>query len=187
MDKEMYLNQVSEHQGRLRGFIGSLHGYSHEVDDILQETNVTLMKKMNDFDESRSFLPWALSIARFTLLAHRKKRARDLSRLSFNDSIYDILPNEEDDLIRDEILYESEVERLRLIEMIKLKLGAKSRFVFSRLLDGKSCAEIGEEMGRSSNGVSCMRHRIIQNAKKILLKHKAELLNGNSNNNSPKL
>ena len=183
----MYLDQISQSQGKLRGFIRSLHRYEDEVDDVLQETNITLMKKKEDFDPSRNFLPWALSIARFTLLAHRKKRARDLNKLSYDSRIYDFLSDKEDDTVRKEILYESEVERLRLVEVIKLKLGRKSRFVFDRLLDGKSCAQIGEEMGRSASAVSCMRYRVVQSAKKILLKHKAELRNGNSNNNSPKL
>jgi RNA polymerase sigma-70 factor (ECF subfamily) len=173
----MYFNQMSQSQGKLHGFISSMHRYKDEVDDILQETNITLVNKQEEFDESRNFLPWAFSIARFTLLAHRKKRARDLKRLSYDSRIYDFLSDEEDEEIRDDILYDAEVERLRLVEMIRLKLGAKSRFVFDCLLEGKSCSVIAEEMGRKVRGIHSMRYRVIQSAKKILLNHKEELLN----------
>ena len=69
---EIYLKQLSQNQGRLYGFIHSLHSYENDIDDILQETNVTLLNKEADFDSTKDFLPWAFAIARFTLLNHKK-------------------------------------------------------------------------------------------------------------------
>jgi len=70
----MYLQEISQNQGKLLGFINSLHFNNEEAQDILQDTNVTLINKQEDFDESRQFLPWAFAVARFTWLAHKKRK-----------------------------------------------------------------------------------------------------------------
>ena len=81
-----YLEAILEFQPQLRSFISRLHGNvnSDEIEDLLQETNLTLIKKYCNFDNSKSFEPWAYSIARFTILAHRKKRAKELNSINYD-------------------------------------------------------------------------------------------------------
>ena len=173
MAGDEYEENISDSQGRLRGFLGSLHPYPHEVNDVLQETNLTLLKKREDYDPSRKFLPWAFSIARFTLMAYRKKRARELNKISYGASaIYDLMP---DDKLGEDILYEMEVERLRIINSIRSELSARALMIFDDFLEGKSCKQISEEMNLPIRTIYSYRHRTVVKARKILLKQKEKL------------
>ena len=87
----MYLEQISKNQGRLYGFIQSLHSYKNDIDDILQETNITLLNKDKEFDDTKDFMPWAFSIARFTLLNHKKKRAKEGKNLVYDTPLMDLV------------------------------------------------------------------------------------------------
>lgn len=48
----------------------------HLVQDIMQETIVTILDKVSDFDEDRPFLPWALQITRFKTLEQLRKHSQ---------------------------------------------------------------------------------------------------------------
>lgn len=143
-----------------------MHYYSDEVNDILQETNLTLLKKCDDFDNSRDFLPWAFSVARFTLMAFKQKRARELKRVSYGaESLYEFLADEKLD---DKILHEIEIERMRLIEVIRSNLSSKSLMMFDKMLEGKSPKQMSNETGYSMRNIYSYRRRTINKAKKIL-------------------
>lgn len=58
-------------------FVASLVRDQWAVRDIVQNTSVALLRRFGDFDESRPFLPWALGVARFEILGHRRDAARN--------------------------------------------------------------------------------------------------------------
>ena len=74
---EQFVQQLAEHQNRLYGYVYSLLGDHNAAADALQETNLVLWRKVDEFDACRSFLPWAFSIARFQVLAQLRDRKRD--------------------------------------------------------------------------------------------------------------
>ena len=86
MDEDLYFLKLAEFQGKLYSFIRSLHSFPHEVDDIVQEANLTIIKKRVDFDNEKDFIPWAYAIARFTWMAYKQKRARQLQKISNSSS-----------------------------------------------------------------------------------------------------
>ena len=141
---EIYLKQLSQNQGRLYGFIHSLHSYENDIDDILQETNVTLLNKEADFDSTKDFLPWAFAIARFTLLNHKKKKAKEGKKIIYDTPLMDLTLQFKDSA---KILYESEVERLKLLKTIKTQLPRKQLALLNLLLEGKTVKEIAAEWG----------------------------------------
>lgn len=57
----------------------------HAASDVVQNTAVVLLKKFDEWDSSRDFLPWAIGFAKFELLAHHRDCGRD--RLVFDESI----------------------------------------------------------------------------------------------------
>jgi len=83
---------LTKHQRRLHGYIFSVVWNPSDADDILQETNIVLLKKSAEFDTSREFLPWALSIARFQALAGLKRRQR--LRFVFDEALARFLADE---------------------------------------------------------------------------------------------
>ena len=47
--------------------------------DVVQETKLVLWRNENDFRDSDPFMPWAMNIARFQVLAHLRDRGREKS------------------------------------------------------------------------------------------------------------
>lgn len=70
--------------------------------DLLQETNLTLLRKADDFEPVTNFNAWATRIARYHVLNHRRKMNRD--RLVFDEALIEELCSRQverdDDLCR---------------------------------------------------------------------------------------
>ncbi len=64
-----FLLLLTSHQSTLYASITALLGGVEGAQDVLQETNLVLLEKAGEFDLSRPFLPWALTVARFQMLA----------------------------------------------------------------------------------------------------------------------
>ena len=74
---DQFIQLLAKHQSHLRGFIfASLGNYAH-CEDVLQETNLVLWKKCGEFRPEAEFLPWALAIARYEILAFIRDRQRE--------------------------------------------------------------------------------------------------------------
>ncbi len=74
---ERFVRNLTENQTRLYGYIYSLLGDHSKTADVVQETNLVLWRKLDEFQTQASFLPWAFAIARFQVLAHLRDQNRD--------------------------------------------------------------------------------------------------------------
>jgi len=74
---EAFVQQLTENQTRLYGYVYSLLGDHALASDIVQETNLVLWRKMDEFAPETPFLRWAFAIARFQVLTHLRDRRRD--------------------------------------------------------------------------------------------------------------
>ena len=172
MDREKYLQEISQSQGKLLGFINFLHCNHSESQDILQDTNITLIRKWGDFDKSRKFLPWALAIARFTWRAHKKKRAIELKNMLYDSHVTNILLNKEDKALKWQINYDMEVERLRILDIGRKSLTNKQRLLLDSLLNGKTIQEIADEYGCTYGAVQTLKSRTLNKIKDTVLRIK---------------
>ena len=80
-------------QRGIRNYLLSLHPVPSDIDDLMQQTALTLWKEFHRYDRSRPFLPWALRIGYFEVLRLRTTRSRDL--LVFSDDMVEMLAEEE--------------------------------------------------------------------------------------------
>ena len=148
-----FLLQLTSHQSSLYATIAALLGGVEGAHDILQETNVALMEKANEYDSARPFVPWAMTFARFQVLAWRKRQSRD--RLVLNDELFAVLA---DRLATDNT---PPNRRLDAIEGCLNKLMPESRkLVDARYVQGEPVKEIAERLGRSVNVISVSLFRI---------------------------
>ena len=74
---ERFVQCLAESQNKLYGYIYSLLGDHARAADVLQESNLVLWRKNEEFKPDHAFLPWALAIARFQVLAHLRDHKRD--------------------------------------------------------------------------------------------------------------
>ncbi len=74
-------------QPRLYGFILKRLADRDQALEVLQRTNLVICQKAADYRPGTSFEAWTFTIARFQLMAWRKKCARN--RLVFSDRVYE--------------------------------------------------------------------------------------------------
>jgi RNA polymerase sigma-70 factor (ECF subfamily) len=71
-----------QHAARVRGFITALTPDLGMVDDVFQETYLTVTVKASSYDAERDFLPWACGIARFKVMEAGRRAAQAWKPLS---------------------------------------------------------------------------------------------------------
>ena len=91
--REQFIQSLTESQNRLYGYIYSLVGNHHAAGDVLQECNLVLWRKIEEFREGAEFIPWAFGIARFQVLAHLRDRKREKAHL-LNPDLVELLHEE---------------------------------------------------------------------------------------------
>ena len=74
---DVYVQDLTASQGRLRAFILASLGNYADTADVLQRTNLALWKKAREFHAGAAFLPWALTIARYEILSFLRDSKRD--------------------------------------------------------------------------------------------------------------
>ncbi|MDG2221968.1 MAG: sigma-70 family RNA polymerase sigma factor [Rubripirellula sp.] len=77
MTSDQYILAITAIQNRLYAYILSLLADPVAAQDVLQETNLVLIRKADDFQIDASFESWAYNTARFQVLAHLRNRKRD--------------------------------------------------------------------------------------------------------------
>ena len=147
-----YMQQVVGWQPRLYAFALSLTGSPNEADDVLQNTNLVLLKKREAFRPDAHFGAWALQIARLEVQRLRQSSARLRGR--FDDVLVDQLaaratasagdPGGELKVLRSCMSRLSDSER----EMLALRYG------------GSSVGAIAERWGRSVGSISQTLYRV---------------------------
>ena len=84
---------VITHQSSLYAFIQSLVPGDSSVDDILQETNITLCAKEANFEIGSNFKAFAFSVARFKVLSHLRDKKRHQWLLADSDLCEELTEN----------------------------------------------------------------------------------------------
>lgn len=90
--QEQFVRQLTEHQNRLYGYVYSLLGDHSRAADVVQEINLVLWRKVDEFHPDKPFLPWAFAIARFQVLACLRDQKRD--RLLLDAELVEVMSGE---------------------------------------------------------------------------------------------
>ena len=77
----------TEAQPAVAAYVRAVVRDSDVAKDIVQNTAVVLLKKFDEWDGHRGFLPWAMGFAKFEVLAHRRDTAR--SRIVLDEALLD--------------------------------------------------------------------------------------------------
>lgn len=121
--------------------------------DVLQETNLTLWHKADDFEPGTNFLAWGARIARHHILNHRRKLSRD--RLVFDDELFEQLAERQAGRVED---FDRREEALRAC-LEKLPREQRA-LVEGRYAPGGSVQRLAEAAGKSVGAISQTLYRI---------------------------
>lgn len=142
-------------QNRLQAYIFTLTGDREAVQDILQATNLVIWRKAKDFVPGSNFIAWAFQIARYQVLAHRQKYARE--RLVFSDELVNELAASMDLGASDECFNDRQAALAHCLEKIS---SDQRSVIWRRYRDGLRMKEIAEEIGKTTSAVEQMIHRL---------------------------
>ena len=73
-------------QPTIAAFIQSLVRNSHDADDLLQQTAERVVERYHQFDTSRPFLPWAMTIAKHCVVDHARRQGRAATPLMLGEA-----------------------------------------------------------------------------------------------------
>lgn len=150
---EYFVQLLAENQNRIFGYVFSLLGDHNRAADVVQETNLVMWRKIDDFDPERRFLPWAFAVARFQVLAHLRDSKRD--RLLLDGDLVEMLATESEEQA-------SRIDEFR--EMLRpclQRLTPSNRdLIERRYYRGMSVASVAEAVDRSVSAVKVALLRV---------------------------
>ena len=74
--RSRFIQLFMSHEKQIYRYILSLMPHSQDAQDVLQETAFALYNKIEDYDTTRPFAPWAFRFAYHMTLKHREKSSR---------------------------------------------------------------------------------------------------------------
>lgn len=153
-DSDEFVKLLTSCQPGLYACILSLLPDRVTAQDILQETNLTLWHKADEFEEGTNFMAWASRIARYHVLNFRRARNRD--HLVFDEELFRALCERQAMSIED--TSGSHAEALR--ECLKKLPQEHHALLEARYAPDGAVSRIAESRGQSVGAVSQLLYRI---------------------------
>lgn len=152
-NSEEFVTLLTANQSALYACILALLPNRAAAQDILQETNLTLWRKADDFEPGTHFLAWATRVARYHILNHRRTARRD--QLVFDDALFEDLAIRQADRVAE---FDHREDAL---SFCLGKLSSEQReLIAERYEAGGSVQNIATKTGRSVGAVSQTLYRI---------------------------
>lgn len=117
------------------------------VDEVIQQTNVKIWQKRDEFELGTNFKAWAVTIARYEVLNYRKQQARD-ARLRFSDDLETQIAEEISQL--DDTLVDRQLALRECLQQIKPE---SRELLLSRYASDETLSDYATRVGRSVGGV----------------------------------
>ncbi|MCM8537702.1 MAG: sigma-70 family RNA polymerase sigma factor [Lentisphaeraceae bacterium] len=76
MNNEEFIVKLTEAQSGLYAYIYTMIGDHNKAKDVLQESNLVMWRKLNDFD-GLNFEAWSVTICKFQVMAYFRDKKRD--------------------------------------------------------------------------------------------------------------
>lgn len=150
----------SRHQRRIMAYIQTLAPVRNDVEDIMQETGLVMLRKFPEFQTGTNFIAWANSIA-YHEVKHYYESRRHKNLLSFDDETLQLLSLEvTTDLTRNDARYDA------LLDCLQRLPDRDRQFVLTRYEMGGSVEQAAKCSGRSKQAaykaLSRIRNALLQ-------------------------
>lgn len=152
-DSDEFIGLLTKSQTALYASVLALLPDRNAALDVLQETNLTLWHKAEDFEPGTNFVAWASRIARYHILNYRRKMNRD--KLVFDDELFA-------DLCARQSARAEDADRYGefLGNCLKRLPSEHRELLTQRYEQGGSVTKIAESRGQTVGAISQMLYRI---------------------------
>lgn len=148
-------------------YTASLVSDHHQTEEVLSRIAITVVRKFEQYDPSRSFKAWAIGIARYEVLKFRRERARDRHLFA-----QDLLETIGDRCVV--LSEESAFNGAALKECVGKVQGRSAAALTMCYGENLRSAEIGRRLRMSSGAVRTMLHRARDVVRRCLEQKKKE-------------
>lgn len=162
-----FIRSFTQSQRSLFLFILPLVGNPADADEVLQETNLVIWSKWNQFEEGTNFLAWGRAIARLEVFRFRRTKG---GRLTFlEDDILEIVA------VKTEAISDDVALRQEALSTCITLLRPKDReLIQMRYAPGVNGDQVADMLGRPANSVyqslgrirrtlmECVKHRLAE-------------------------
>ncbi len=156
-ENDVFTAQLVSIQRRLYAYILTILPNLADADDVLQETNMVLLRKREEYIPGTDFIAWACRAAYFEVLAFRKKQQRERGRILFADqALLDHLAGE----ARERILAGDQTLLARLEKCIQRLSLFHRQLIHYRYSYNILAEKIAERIGSSASAVRQLLYRI---------------------------
>ncbi len=149
---ERFATLLGPVQRKLFLYILSLAGNPADAEDILQETNLVLWRKFEEFRDGSDFTAWAIKVAFFEVLKHRERYSRQ-GHL-FTEATLELLSSD-----AAQVVQEADHRREALIYCLSKLRPAIRKMIELRYQVQADIREVAEAMGRSIEATRRALHR----------------------------
>ena len=150
---EPFVHDLIAAQARLYAYILSLVLNRDAADEVLQNTNVVLCRKADEYDRIENFAAWACRVAHFEVLTYRKRLGRD--SLIFDADLLDVLSREAGPATENVA-----ATQRALADCLDELPSARRELVLERYRPGGSVQELANKVSRPAASVSQTLYRI---------------------------
>jgi len=155
---EQCIRLITEHQSRLFGYLVTLLGNVHDARDVLQETNLVVWRKFEDYEPGTDFGAWARKCAYFQALAYLRDKKRD--QHLFDEELLEKLADDPQPPAG------PEERELALRDCLAKLPDDQRQLIAKRYTMGDAVRELAAQAGRSEGSIKMKLMRIRQ----VLLK-----------------
>ena len=156
-----FLQQLTQYQLAIRGYIRGSIGNAFDADDVFQKTNIVLCRKADSWNQEIPFLKWAFAVARYEVMGYFRDKSRD--KLVFNDNVLELMLEDSEEIAP---------TLSRRAKQLKGCLGELSednrRILKGRYGTDQNLETIAQQVGRSVDGVKSVLKRIRQKIDKCI-------------------
>ena len=147
-EKALFDELLSSVQPRIYSYILKRLADVEAARDVLQETNIVIWRKAEDFEPGSKFLAWACTIARFQVLSYLQKKKRDV--LVFDNEM----------TMESGAAEDPEDTRFEVLQTCMRRLSQEHQNLLQiRYSKEKSVQQIANEQGKTANAISKILHR----------------------------
>lgn len=154
-DEPGFIEALTRHQPALEAFCHANLGDRTAAREVLQAVCVKLWQKAAEWDARTEFLPWAFTVARFTLLSHLRDRMRD--RLVFDEDVVLAMATETESAAS-----EFDARREALWECMEKMRRDQRELLREHYIAGRSVREIAAGASRTESAVKMTLLRLRQ-------------------------
>jgi RNA polymerase sigma-70 factor (ECF subfamily) len=145
---------LADAQPRLRGYLAAILGAWSDVDDLVQETNLVLCRKVSEFEAGTNFRAWAFRVAYWQTMAHLK-RVQRAGLVTLEPDVLDLIAQDAEEQLAD-----FDDRNLALKSCLQKLPPGDTSILLAHYQSGESLAEISGRLGRSREALKQVLLRI---------------------------